>query len=121
MRAAPSSAELRSNHGDLDMGNPLVTRQPKTAEGFRADGIRYVVTNSDARTQYFKGRRGKNFPSFIRFYTSLDRTKRIETFDPRDWGGKGPAVWIYDLHQPAPADQPPLTTEGHIPWTPPEL
>lgn len=116
-----TDAELRSNHGDLDMGNPLVTRQPKTAEGFRADGIRYVVTNSDARTQYFKGRRGKNFPSFIRFYTSLDRTKRIETFDPRDWGGKGPAVWIYDLHQPAPADQPPLTTEGHIPWTPPEL
>jgi 4-amino-4-deoxy-L-arabinose transferase-like glycosyltransferase len=115
-----TDAELRSNPVDLDMSNPLVTRQPKPVEGFRADGIRYVVTNSDARDQYFKSR-GKGFPSFVRFYAGLERTKRIATFDPRDWGGKGPVVWIYDLRQPAPADQAPLTTQGHIPWTPPEL
>jgi 4-amino-4-deoxy-L-arabinose transferase-like glycosyltransferase len=112
--------ELRSDPVDLDMSNPLVTRSPKPVEGFRTDGIRYVVTNSDARDQYFKSR-GKGFPSFVRFYAGLERTKRIKTFDPRDWGGKGPVVWIYDLRQPAPADQAPLTTQGHIPWTPPEL
>lgn len=115
-----TDAELRSNPVDLDMGNPLVTRSPKPVEGFRADGVRYVITNSDARDQYF-GRRGKSFPSFVRFYTGLERTRRIATFDPRDWRGKGPVVWVYDLHQPAPADQAPLTTRGHIPWTPPEL
>ncbi|MFP5284702.1 MAG: hypothetical protein ACLGI9_03090, partial [Thermoanaerobaculia bacterium] len=115
-----SDAELRSNPVDLDTSNPLVTRSPKPVEDFRADGIRYVVTNSDARDQYFKSR-GKGFPSFVRFYVGLERTKRIKTFDPRDWDGKGPVVWVYDLRQPAPADQAPLTTQGHTPWTPPEL
>jgi hypothetical protein len=115
-----TDAELRSNAKHLDMGNPLVTRQPKPVEGFRADGIRYVITNSDARDQYFKAR-GKGFPSFVRFYNGLERTKRIKTFDPRDWGGKGPVVWIYDLQQPAPPDQKPLTLEGHLPWSQPEL
>lgn len=113
-------AELRRNPKHLDMGSPLVTRQPKPVEGFRADGIRYVITNSDARDQYFK-KRGKSFPSFVRFYTGLERTKRIKTFDPKDWGGKGPVVWIYDLRQPAPPDQKPLTLEGHLPWSAPEL
>jgi 4-amino-4-deoxy-L-arabinose transferase-like glycosyltransferase len=115
-----TDAELRSHPVDLDMGNPLVTRSPKPVEAFRTDGVRYVITNSDARDQYFKSR-GKGFPSFVRFYTGLERTKRIATFDPRDWGGKGPVLWVYDLHQPAPPDQKPLTTEGHLPWAPPEL
>lgn len=110
-----SNAELRSNPVDLDMGNPLVTRQPGTAEQFRADGIRYVVTNSEARDQYFKGPRGKNFPSFVRFYQGLERrTRRIKTFDPRDWDGKGPVIWIYDLAQPAPPEQPPIRIEGRV-------
>ena len=110
-----TDAELRSNRGDLDMGSPLVTRQPKTVEGFRADGIRYVITNSEARDQYFKGPRGKSFPSFVRFYQGLERTtRRIATFDPRDWGGKGPVIWIYDLAQPAPPGQPPIKIEGRM-------
>jgi 4-amino-4-deoxy-L-arabinose transferase-like glycosyltransferase len=115
-----TDAELRSNPRHLDMGSPLVTRQPKPLAEIRADGIRYVITNSDARDQYFKAR-GKGFPSFVRFYTELERTKRIKTFDPKDWGGKGPVVWIYDLRQPAPPDQEPLTLEGHLPWSAPEL
>lgn len=110
-----SNAELRSNAVDLDMGNPLITRQPGTAGDFRAAGIRYVVTNSEARDQYFKGPRGRNFPSFVRFYESLERrTRRIKTFDPRDWEGKGPVIWIYDLAQPAPPGQPPIRIEGRV-------
>lgn len=115
-----TDAELRSNPMHLDMGSPLVTRQPKPVAAWRADGIRYVITNSDARDQYFKAR-GENFPSFVRFYNELERTKRIKIFDPRDWGGKGPVVWIYDLHQPAPPEQKPLTLEGHLPWSAPEI
>jgi 4-amino-4-deoxy-L-arabinose transferase-like glycosyltransferase len=100
-------AELRSNPFDLDMGSPLVTRQPKTPDQLRAEGIRYVITNSDARDQYFTaGPRGANFPTFVRFYEGLERTRRIQTFDPEAWRGKGPVVWIYDLRQPAPANQP---------------
>ena len=110
-----SDAELRANAVDLDMGNPLVTRQPGTAGDFRAAGVRYVVTNSEARDQYFKGRRGPGFPSFVRFYQSLERgTRRIKTFDPRDWDGKGPVIWIYDLAQPAPSGQPPIRIEGRV-------
>lgn len=110
-----SNAELRSNPVDLDMGNPLVTRQPGTAEEFRADGVRFVITNSEARDQYFKGPRGPNFPSFVRFYQSLERGKRrIRTFDPRDWDGKGPVIWVYDLAQPAPPEQPPIRIEGRM-------
>ncbi len=108
-----SDAELRSDPVDLDMGNPLVTRQPGPIEAFREGGVRFVVTNSEARDQYFvAGPRGASFPSFVRFYQGLERTRRIKTFDPRDWGGKGPVLWIYDLTQPAPKDQPPITLEG---------
>ena len=110
-----SDAELRSNPVDLDMGNPLVTRQPKTVEELRADGIRFVVTNSEARDQYFtKSPRGGNFPSFVRFYQGLEKTRRIATFDPREWNGKGPVVWIYDIAKPAPPGQPPITLEGRL-------
>ncbi len=111
-----SDAELRSNPVDLDMGNPLVTRQPGPAERFRQAGVRFVVTNSEARDQYFiDDPRGPSFPSFVRFYEGLERTRRIKTFDPRDWGGKGPVLWIYDLAQPAPRDQPPITMNGRQP------
>ncbi|HSK75193.1 MAG TPA: glycosyltransferase family 39 protein [Thermoanaerobaculia bacterium] len=110
-----SDAELRSNPVDLDMGSPLVTRQPKTVEELRADGVRFVVTNSEARDQYFtKGPRGRSFPSFARFYRSLEKTRRLATFDPREWNGKGPVVWVYDITRPAPPGQPPITLEGRL-------
>lgn len=112
-----SDAELRSNPVDLDMGNPLVTRQPGPAEQFRQAGVRYVVTNSEARDQYFVAGdpRGASFPSFVRFYETLERTRRLRTFDPRDWGGKGPVLWIYDITQAAPKDQPAITMGGRQP------
>jgi 4-amino-4-deoxy-L-arabinose transferase-like glycosyltransferase len=104
-----SDQELRSNAVDLDMGNPLVARQPKTVEEYRQGGIRYVVTNSLARDQYFtRGPRGASFPSFVRFYRELDGTRRLRTFDPADWGGSGPIVWIYDITETAPPGQQPL-------------
>lgn len=97
--AEKSDAELRSNPVDMDMGNPLVTRQPGSVDELRAEGIRYVVTNSEARSKYFgkMAKRGESFPSFVRLYTGLDRERLIRTFDPAEWGGKGPVVWIYDL------------------------
>jgi hypothetical protein len=92
-----SDAELRSNPSDLDMGNPLVTRQPKSVDEYRAEGVRFVVTNSEARKRYFQGGEGEGFPSFVRFYRGLEGEWLVRTFDPAEWGGKGPVVWIYDL------------------------
>ncbi|HEY4565604.1 MAG TPA: hypothetical protein VIJ36_21695, partial [Thermoanaerobaculia bacterium] len=104
-----SDAELRSDPTDLDMGNPLVSRQPKPLAEYRREGVRYVVINSLARNQYFTpARRGLRFPSFVRFYQELDRTERIRSFDPAAWGGKGPVIWVYDITRPAPPGQAPL-------------
>ena len=104
-----SDAELRSDAADLDMGNPLVSRQPRPLAEYRREGVRYVVTNSFARSQYFTaGGRGERFPSFVRFYRELDGTLRVHTFDPASWRGKGPDVWVYDLTQAAPPGQRPL-------------
>jgi hypothetical protein len=101
--------ELRRDPRDLDMGNPLVSRQPRRLDEYRRQGIRYVVTNSEARDQYFNPNpRGSRFPSFRRFYRELDGTLRLRTFDPAAWEGKGPVIWIYDLTQPAPPGQRPL-------------
>ncbi len=101
-----SDEELRRDPRDLDMGNPLVSRQPRPLAEYRAQGIRYVVTNSKARDQYFNPNpRSARFPSFRRFYRELEGTLRLRTFDP---DGKGPVVWIYDLAQPAPPGQRPL-------------
>jgi hypothetical protein len=92
-----SDAELRSDPADLDMGNPLVSRQPGTVDEYRAEGIRFVVTNSEARNRYFRRGAAARFPSFFRFYSGLGRERLVRTFDPADWGGKGPVVWIFDL------------------------
>jgi hypothetical protein len=101
LQSEKSDAELRSNPVDLDMGNPLFTRQPKTVDEYRAEGIRFVVTNSEARSKYFgeMAKWGEGFPSFIRFYRSLERERLLRTFDPAGWGGKGPVIWIYDLRR----------------------
>jgi hypothetical protein len=97
-----SNEELRRNAADLDMGNPLVSRQPSPLADYRRQGIRYVVTNSEARQMYFDREHGKaaTFPSFARFYGELDRLRPVKTFDPASWGGKGPVIWIYDLGGP---------------------
>ena len=92
------------------MGSPLVSRQPGPLAEYRREGVRYVVTNSLARNQYFTpAGRGVRFPSFARFYREqLDGTERVRTFDPAAWGGKGPVIWVYDLTRPAPPGQAPL-------------
>lgn len=113
-REEASDAELRSDPEDLDMGSPLVSRQPKTAREYAADGVRWVVTNSDARERYKDLRRG-NFPSFRRFYASLEKARLVKTVDPAQWGGKGPIVWIYDLSPLAPA----AGANSAVPTTPP--
>ncbi|HWN43665.1 MAG TPA: glycosyltransferase family 39 protein [Thermoanaerobaculia bacterium] len=101
LQSEKSDAELRSNPVDLDMGSPLVTRQPKTIGEYRAEGVRFVVTNSEARSKYFgrRAKHGEGFPSFVRFYRGLERERLLRTFDPADWGGKGPVIWIYDLRE----------------------
>ena len=83
------------------MSNPLFTRQPKSVDEYRAEGIRFVVTNSEARSKYFgkKEKFGEGFPSFVRFYRGLERERLLRAFDPADWGGKGPVIWIYDLRE----------------------
>ena len=95
-----TDAELASNAVDLDMGNPLISRQPQPLEHYRSRGIRYLITNHDAQEEYFAPR-GRSFPTFKRFYTELRTTRLIQTFDPDTWGGKGPTVWVYDITQPA--------------------
>jgi hypothetical protein len=100
-----SDAELRSSPEDLQMGSPLVSRLPRTAEEYAAAGVRWVVTNSTARNRYFTDK-FRGFPSFRRFYESLGRARLVETFDPAEMGGgdgTGPVVWIYDLAPLAPS------------------
>jgi Dolichyl-phosphate-mannose-protein mannosyltransferase len=95
--------ELRRDPADLDMGSPLVSRVPRTLAEYRGQGIRYVITNTDARDTYFdpKMNRSAGFPSFVRFYNELKRLEPVKTFDPAAWHGKGPVIWVYDLAQPA--------------------
>jgi hypothetical protein len=92
-----TDAELRGNAIDLDMANPLISRQPRSLDSYRGEGIRYVITNSDAQRRYHKPRMQRGFPSFARFYRELREARLIQTFDPAAWEGKGPVVWVYDL------------------------
>jgi 4-amino-4-deoxy-L-arabinose transferase-like glycosyltransferase len=99
LAAEKTDEDLRSNDVDLDMGSPIVSRRPKPLAEYRADGVRYVVTNSLAQFPYYdpKQRRAETFPSFDRFYRELGTLRPIKTFDPASWGGKGPVIWVYDL------------------------
>jgi hypothetical protein len=95
--------ELRSDPRDLDMGSPLVSRRPRPLADYRKEGIRYVITNSEAKETYFDPERRKaaGFPSFVRFYQELAALQPVKTFDHKAWHGKGPVIWIYDLARPA--------------------
>jgi len=94
-----SDSELRRDPQDLDMGSPLVSRVPRALADYRGEGIRYVITNSEAQQIYFDPKRGQaaGFPSFVRFYRELEHLKPVKTFDPEAWHGKGPVILIYDL------------------------
>ena len=98
LAAEKTDAELAASAYHRDMGNPLISRRPKTLAEYRAAGVRWVVTNSVARSRYFRPvRRAEAFPSFVRFYEELDRLEPVAVFDPASWGGKGPVVSIYDI------------------------
>lgn len=95
-----SDEELRSDWSQRDMGNPLIDRVPKDVATYRAEGVVWVVTNSEAQVRYFSSpEEAQAFPSFHRFYEQLRTLRPVHTFDPKDWGGKGPVVWIYDLRE----------------------
>jgi hypothetical protein len=85
------------------MSSPLVRRVPSRLAEYRRRGVRYVVTNSDAREQYRRNAlKRSGFPSFVRFYRELEACPRVASFDPATWGGKGPLVWVYDLGRSCP-------------------
>jgi hypothetical protein len=75
----------------------MKVRKPATLAEYRARGVRYVVTNSDARKRYEAAGAERAFPSFVRFYRELAALEPVATFDPADWRGKGPVVRIYEL------------------------
>ena len=89
--------ELRNSWVHRDMGNPLIDRRPRSIEAYRAGGIRYIITNSEAQQRYLAEEAITAFPSFSSFYRGLKEIPPMETFEPGDWGGKGPVVWIYDI------------------------
>ena len=93
-----TDAQLRSDPRDLAMASPLVSRVPQPLAEYRRRGLRYVVTNSEAREQYRRHPlKRAGFPSFVRFYAALDRCRIVAGFDPARWDGKGPRIWVYDL------------------------
>ena len=95
-----SDEELRKDWKQRDMGNPLTDRVPKDVATYRAEGFVWIVTNSEAQVRYFSSpEEAQAFPSFHRFYSELRARRPAQTFDPKDWGGKGPVVWIYDLRE----------------------
>ena len=89
---------LRKSRYHTRVANPLVHRIPETLDDYRQAGIDFVISNGKAQ-RLMKNRPNFRhaFPSFYRFYEELGSTKLIQSFDPDDWDGKGPAVWIYDI------------------------
>lgn len=93
-----SQVELRESDFHQQIGNPLVARTAKTVEEYRQQGIRYVVTNSDAQTLMSKRPNAESsFPSFFSLYRALSATRLVREFDASNWDGKGPTIWIYDI------------------------
>ena len=86
------------------MGNPLVSRQPKPLDAYRKEGVRFVVTNSYGLIESATERK-ESFPSFTRFYDSLEESRLVKRFDPAKWAGKGPVIWIYDISAESQEDE----------------
>jgi hypothetical protein len=105
-----SDEELRASEDHLRMGNPLISRVPRSLAEYRRMGVDYIVTNSIAEERYFAGPvPNERFPSFVSFYNDLRKRKPVRVFDPAEWKGKGPTIYIYRLHEPS------LTEAGHKP------
>ena len=82
------------------MGNPLISRVPRSLAEYQQMGVDYIITNSIAEQRYFDGSSPKDhFPSFVRFYEDLRKLEPIQVFDPTEWDGKGPKIYIYRLQK----------------------
>lgn len=94
--------EIRAKPEHLKMGNPLISRVPRTLAEYREMGVTYIVTNSIAKERYFEdGFVNHRFPSFVRFYDALREIMPVKVFDPAHWNGKGPTIFVYRL-RPSP-------------------
>lgn len=93
-----SDEEIRASPDHLKMGNPLISRVPRTLDEYRQMGVAYIVTNSMAEERYLVGdSANERFPSFVRFYRELRTLAPVRVFDPAGWGGKGPVISVYRL------------------------
>ena len=94
---------LRASKEHLRMGNPLISRVPRSLAEYQQMGVDYIITNSMAEKRYFDAL-GPNerFPSFVRFYNDLRKLEPVQMFDPAEWNGKGPTIYVYRLHEPRP-------------------
>ena len=90
--------ELRTSTKHLDMGNPLVSRIPKSLSALHSEGYRYLVIPGEQSS--WQRLRQSRFPSWKRFYREIGELKPLKRFDPRDWNGQGPIVQIYEVSPP---------------------
>jgi Dolichyl-phosphate-mannose-protein mannosyltransferase len=99
-----SDEELRASPDHLRMGNPLISRVPRSLAAYQRMGVDYIVTNSIAEERYFGGPvPNERFPSFVNFYNELRKREPVQVFNPAEWKGKGPIIYIYRLDERAPA------------------
>ena len=92
----PTDKQILSDRANREASNPLLPRVPKSVSEYRRLGYRFIVTNSSARDRYFDGPdKVERYPTWVAFYEALDKLDPIKVFDPSNWGGKGPVVWIY--------------------------
>ena len=85
---------------DKDMANPIKKVGVMDLESYIKDGYEYVITSSRAYASYIKlnNSKGKNFPSYKRFYEGLFlKGEVIKEFDPAKLGLPGPKIKIIKL------------------------
>ena len=85
---------------DKDFANPLDINIVKDYEYYERNGFLYVVTSDRAFASYIKpnSEKGKNFPSYKRFYSALvKRAKLIKEFDPQKLKAPGPKVFVFKI------------------------
>jgi Dolichyl-phosphate-mannose-protein mannosyltransferase len=98
-----SDEELRASPDHLRMGNPLISRVPRSLAAYQRMGVDYIVTNSIAEERYFGGPvPNERFPSFVNFYNDLRKLEPVQVFNPAEWKGKGPIIYIYRLDEREP-------------------
>lgn len=95
-----SDEEIRRSKEHLRMGNPLISRVPRLLAEYQQMGVSYIITNSIAEGRYFSGHSAnERFPSFVRFYDDLRKLEPVQVFDPAEWNGKGPTIYVYRLQK----------------------